>query len=191
MRRVKKPAVIRPADYLILNALARRPMNNKEIMRATHLSEDAIRKRTIELESQNIIHRCHNRQWVVNIVLWVAPVTDIASVTSGEKVILKTPEIEGEEPLPERKIPRPPKVEADGEQKPEEYRPPKTIRKVSKEAERLGNRMNIPTYLEGYGELSMGKLGKCTLCAQKNENKPTPFRYGGESVCPLCARGGA
>jgi hypothetical protein len=79
-------------------------------------------------------------------------------------------------------VPPPPDLGVEAEPKPlTKVPPPKT--QVSANALKLSKHFNLPAHRYRAGELNMGTMGGCVKCT-----KGTPFRYGEQNVCPLCAR---
>ena len=191
--------VLRATDFMILEALGKLPMTTRELSLATQVSAHTITKKLKRLEENNLVMRGMGKKWHASFVVWVASAKDVAEGINGEKVVY-TPPVEPSPIVESGNVPRNAQEgpqEAHSEAKrtiptavppppePKPYRPPKTRQVVSERAEKMSKRMNIPPYLEGRGEVSMGQVMKCQLCV-----RTTPIKYGEDSVCPMCARGG-
>jgi DNA-binding Lrp family transcriptional regulator len=194
--------ILQASDFLILQALERRPMTAPELARVIQISAPTVKKRLKRYEEHGVVRK-YGTKWYPNLVLWVAPSADLAEGVSGQKVMVQTPNVPeilervrveqgevventpSEAPegpgTPPRVVPDPPPP---GKEK-RPYEPPRTRAKVSESASRLAKKMRIPPHLEGRGEVSMGRARKCITC-----NRVSPIRYGEETVCPMCARGG-
>jgi hypothetical protein len=174
-------------------------MSIPELARATQISRTTVKSRIDRFKENNLVIQGKGNKWHPTLVLWVAPVAEMAEVVSGEKVVMMPPSIpqiiEGEAPqnAPERapeaaqailqKIPDLPPEKPE----PEPYREPKALPvKISDKAKRIAEKLRVPGHLVGRGEVSMARVARCILC----KTRTTPLRYGNECVCPLCARGG-
>jgi len=195
--------VLSAADFLILDALNRRPMTIPELGRTLQLSQTTVRGKVKRYEKNGIVIQGRNNKWHPCMVVWVAPAKDVSEAISGEEVVMapkpQVPEmielpVGAEKPLEEAiQAAEEPKRSIEevvdlGKPEPrrEAYRPPKTKVQISDKAAAQAKRMNIPGHLEGFGELSMGRTGKCGIC----KDRTTPVRYGTQVICPKCARGG-
>ena len=189
-------AVLDVADYLILSALAKRPMAVREIAHTIRISQATVGKKLKVYADLGLVVKGANHQWHASMVLWVAPAGEVVEGVTGRKSDTKvlpgsdvTFEIPSEAPQIDRSDVPPPLPDfTPPPLPPEPYRPPATRTKVSDKAARMAARFNIPGHLEGRGEVSLGRVAQCILCSTRT----TPFKYGigTEAVCPKCARGG-
>lgn len=167
-------AVLEAADYLILHALDKRPLNTKEVSQALQMSRVTATKKLKSFAEKGLIVKRHpDQKWVPKMVMWVAPVQDVADVTAGRPVNCTPNDKQKPDVSPPEEPPKP-------------YTPPRNRTKASEKAEAAATRFHIPPVVEGRGELTVGQVDLCIMCKQKT----TPFRYGGKNICPRCARGG-
>ncbi len=199
---MKPLAVFSASDYLMLDALRRRPMTTRELSHTIQVSSSKTLSRLHEYEKHGLVVKGGGHKWHAALVLWVTPSKDRVEGVTGEAVepskpstvrvldamdavqdtyrlalnAASTPQIAPEQVPDLSPAPEPPKP----------YVPPRTRAKGSPKAQRMAGSFNLPSVIEGRGELNMGGVAQCILCTVLT----TPFKYGTEAICPQCARGG-
>ena len=169
--------ILNAADFLIMDALCRKPMTTKELSHLTTISRASIIKVVKRFKDLGlIVQRATDKKWIPVIVMRVETPRETVEIGLGTPV---HPQVEEQVGRVQPKAPTailPPLP-------PKQYEPPKPEVPVSPKAERISNQMRIPAYLIEYGEVNIGKMGECCKCSTA-----TPVVYGSYNVCPLCAR---
>ena len=194
----KPKTTLGATDYLLLEAVGRRSggMTVREVSHAAQVTVATVRKRLELFVEQGVVLKVGARYYT-RLVLWVAPLVDIVEATTGERVVVQTPKIPELVPRVHQNAPEAPQEAPEAPQMrvpdihipeppPAPYKPPTPHMGVSASARKLAVKMNIPSAMDGWGELSMGRVAECYMCKKKT----TPFRYGETVVCPMCSRGG-
>ncbi len=188
----KANATLKAADFLILEALNRKPMTTTELAKALQISRDSVRLRIKRFQKLGLVLQQYpDRRWVIKLIVRVETVNETleqVGLTSGSD----QPKIMSKKALPnapeaaqiasEDVLPPPPDLGAAEELKPDRKAVPPKV-PVSPNALKLSERFNLPAHKYRMGELNMGAMGGCMKCG-----KGTPFRYGEQNLCPLCAR---
>ena len=199
------PATLKAADFLILEALNRKPMNTRELSRALQISTSAVRDRIKRFQDVGLVLKQHpDRKWALKLIVRVETPRETAELLGAEipnlppkQRDLPDPKVidratwkkarEGPQEVAEEVLPPTPDLTiAPPPEKP--YKPIQTAVEVSEKARKISERFKVPVHLVqlgrgGDGEVAMGKMGTCTKCG-----KGTPFRYGEKHLCPTCAR---
>ncbi len=195
------PATLRAADFLILEALTRKPMNTTELGRALQISYSAVRDRIKRFKEMGLIIKQYpDRRWVIKLIIRVETPRETAELLGAEipnlppkQRTLEDPDIVKRRAL--QKVPVEPQEVAqevvrevpdlgaiEEPQKPVAIKEPRVP--VSENALKISKQFRVPAHLRQMGgEVAMGKMGTCKKCA-----RGTPFRYGEKHLCPLCAR---
>jgi len=193
---MSKNPELRAADFLILEALHRKPMSTAELARGLQISRSSVTSRVKRFNDMGLLVKQYpDRRWVVKLIVRVETVKETLEqvgltvpkesdpklvkvrasqrVSEGSQIALEQPVAR----VPDWTTPDPP-------EKP--YKPRETSQDVSKRALDMSQKFKMPVHLvELGGELGMGQMGSCRKCG-----KGTPFVYGVKHLCPLCARSG-
>ena len=169
--------------FPILAVLASQPKTSRELCHALHMDKRSVYVRTKQLEQQGLIVKRFDKRWVPVVGIRMekreTPMYATEIVGPGEPTgttleeMVKPETRQGSTPTLYAP-PDPPKV----------YRPPPPPKNVSANALKVSKHFRVPASLGARGEASIGPLGQCPC------GKPTPLKYGGKPLCPLCARGG-
>lgn len=200
-----EPAVLKAADFMILEALNRKPMSTSELAKNLQISISAVRARIKRFQAMGLVlKQWPDRRWVIKLIVKVetpretAEILDLnvpdstskAEYPSEPEIVRRravgkptqTPqEAQDEAPAP---VPRvPPDLATPSPPEPP-YEPGKPRVPVSEKALHLSKYFKMPAHLSQLGgELGMGKMGKCKKC-----DRGTPFMYGERNICPSCSR---
>ena len=201
-----EPAVLKAADFMILEALNRKPMSIREMANGLQISTSAVRGRIKRFKEMGLVlQQWPDRRWVIKLIIKVEPPRETAKALdlSVPDSTLKAP------PLPEPEIVRRRVVgkAKEGPSRPQEetpapvprvppdltapsapekpYEPGKARVPVSPAAQKLSTRFKMPAHLSQLGgELNMEQPPrKCKKC-----DRGTPFMYGERNICPSCSR---
>ena len=139
--------------------LGKRPMTAREISREMRLNRNSVYIHLHNLRDQNLIVKRSDKKWVPIVKL----VAQQPGVPESSKKIEQSPEI---------KVPEPRKKEYSK----------KIPDWVSPQAKKVALHFRVPAVIHGK-EVGIGKVELCDQC-----KKPSPLKYGGVTICPLCAR---
>lgn len=151
------------------------PAAKQVIARGLKLKEAAVLECCMRLKDAGAIEKRFDGKWMmiyeVRLVPPGAPSVLLASPHTPEPVLQD----------PSRGVQAPVSATQQVVQVPKlTQRPPS----LSNGALDVGRRFSVPPHLPGKGEARFEPpVKRCGVCT-----KPTPLKYGGQPVCPLCAR---
>jgi hypothetical protein len=190
------------SDFLIFDALTKKPRTTRELSQLLQIAQQTVAKRLkrfAECEPPLIIRRWPDRRWVPTVILRAETPRETAEALGGPVVIppvsrkvepqvvggkvvnveptpTPTPEPEAVQKVPDSTLPPSPL---------QPYAPPPSS-DASEKAWRVASKMRVPAILMEYGEVRVGRIGRCV----KNCGRTSVLLYGNVNVCPFCARGG-
>lgn len=191
-----RKATLRAADFLILEALNRRPMSNTELARALHISRSSIAARIKRFQKLGlIIRQWPDRRWVIKLIVRVETPHETLVEEGLDTTTLPEPPIQPQK-VPQKPLQTSVRAREDAptpipdlggaEPPPKPYRPLAPTVQVSDKALKLSKQFRLPASLVKYGgEVNVGRMASCKECGTG-----TPFKYGPNPRCPKCARRG-
>ncbi len=156
----------------IMVALTRRPMNAAEVGRTLLITAASAGERLRALERAGwVVRRASDKRWVMRVVLEPKPLPDLTQLKEARQEA----EIAPEPPVLVRVAPTP--------APPPKNAPERLVDAGDAKSSKTAKTLNLPSYLDGAGELSVGAGARCSVCG-----KGTPVKYGVTAICPVCAR---
>lgn len=190
------------SDFLLFDAITKKPRTTRELSHLLQISEPIVAARLKRFAGSVpplVVKRWPDRKWVPSVILRVESPRETIEAETGKPVVLPPvskavePQVVGGRVVNVEETPAVPVEEAvhalpsstREAPDPKPYVPP-VASDVSVPARRLAEKMRVPAKLMEYGEVRLGKIGKCV----KSCGRTSVLLYGGTNVCPICARGG-
>jgi len=191
------------SDFLLLDAITKKPRTTRELSQLLQISRTTVNKRLkrfAECEPPLVVMRYKDRAWVPTVVMRVESPRETVEALTGQPVVMppvskmvepqvvggKLVFVEAEPTTPTEEAVRALPVSTLPPPAPRPYVPPPVPDDVSEPARRVAAKMRVPASLMEYGEVRIGKIGKCVKAC----GRTSVLLYGGTNVCPICARGG-
>ena len=154
----------------------------RELSHRLHLPQTSIRRRIKQLKEQNLIAQRIDKRWIPLVSIRMERVPEVPAhpeekIQPGEPtgpVIIAPPDVEVEEPEPDETLAPVPTA----------VTPPLPKRTFKVDP---SNKVSAHFRVPGKNEHGIATTGALAHCAC---GKPTPLKYGGIPICPICAREG-
>lgn len=151
-----------PLCLPVLAVLASRPQTIWQIKKLLMLNPVSIARRLKDLEAAGWVVKRSDNRWQMVVRLKPEPV---------KPVVPDVPPAHQDAPGTIVQVPEVPEFKAT-------HLDPTAGRDSG-----LATHFRVPVELIGRGLVGAGTIAPCTIC-----NKSTPLKYGGQAICPTCAR---
>jgi DNA-binding transcriptional ArsR family regulator len=162
--------------FPVLAALARRAMTTRQLTHILLMGREAVVRRLKELEKAGYVVKRSDSKWVL--------ITRLAALgvpsPSGILGITPTDEVIGPGEVTENVVLEP--YDAPGKAQEGVPDSPPVEAQPKSPSEKIAAHFDVPLELDGAG-VAVGKIAPCKSCG-----KPTPLKYGNDTICPRCAK---